>query len=135
MKVDKKWSSVIGTVLIAAIVLALIIGVSDTPPSWATWGVAAPALAVLAVTAAARLQDISGRGKRYFFRRLGMILVGAGCGALLLAPILGYSNSFPTWRGAVVYLGMALAWVTTPNMPPWWRYISGEYKLPKGVDA
>lgn len=105
---------------------------TDLQPGWVSWGLTLPALAILALTAVARVHDITATGKRWFTRRMGLILVAAACAALAAAPMLGYSNGFPSWRQVALYWGMALTWITTPNMPPWWRYISGEWKLKRG---
>lgn len=128
-------SSIIATLVAAAVLLALFATASGTPPSWITWGATVPAWIIAGLTAAARLHDITELGKRWFVRRLGMILVASGALALIAAPVLGYSNSFPTWRSSCIYWGFALSWLTTPNMPPWWKYISGEWKLAKGQQA
>lgn len=127
--------SLIGMLVAAAVLLVLFAVGGDTPPSWLTWCVTLPAWAIVGLTAAARLYDITELGKRWHVRRLGMILVASGALALAVAPLLGYSNSFPTWRGSCIYWGFALSWLTTPNMPPWWKYISGEWKLDKGQQA
>lgn len=129
---NKHKSSVIGTLLAAVVLLTLFAFASEAKPSWFTWAITVPAWAIVGVTASARLLDITEIGKRWFVRRLGMILVASGVLALIAAPMLGYSNSFPTWRSSCIYWGFALSWLTTPNMPPWWKYISGEYKLKKG---
>lgn len=127
--------SLIGTMLCAVVLLTLFMMGDGLPPSWLTWGAAVPAWIVIGLTAAARLHDITDLGKRWFIRRLGMILVASGALALILAPLLGYSNSFPTWRSSCIYWGFALSWLTTPNMPPWWKYINGDWKLKKGQQA
>lgn len=127
--------SIIGTLLAATVLLTLFMVGDGAAPSWLTWALTLPAWVIIGLTAAARLHDIIELGKRWFIRRLGMILVASGALALIVAPLLGYSNSFPTWRDSCMYWGFALSWLTTPNMPPWWKYISGEYKLAKGQQA
>lgn len=128
-------ASVLSMTVAAVVILALFYAASGTPPSWITWFATVPAWIIVGLTAAARLHDITELGKRWFVRRLGMILVASGALALITAPVLGYSNSFPTWRSSCIYWGFALSWLTTPNMPPWWKYISGEWKLAKGQQA
>lgn len=128
-------SSIVGTLAGALVLLTLFSLGDNARPSWGTWLATLPAWAIVGVTAAARLHDITEIGKRWFVRRLGMILVASGALALAVAPLLNYSNSFPTWRGCCLYWGFALAWLTTPNMPPWWKYISGEKKLARGQQA
>lgn len=120
------------TALAALIILGLHWGGSYLSPGWLSWGLAVPAWIILAITAAVRLCDITAIGKRWFVRRMGMIFICSAAVTLIMAPILGYTLAFPTWRTLVFVWGFALAWLTTPNMPPWWKYISGEWKLPKG---
>lgn len=132
---SKMIHSTVGTITAAAVILLLFTVIGDVAPSWLTWAATVPAWVISGLTAAARLHDITEIGKRWFVRRLGMIMVASGALALIAAPIMGYSNSFPTWRGSCLYWGFALSWLTTPNMPPWWKYISGEWKLAKGQQA
>ena len=123
---------IIGTLVAATVLLTLFMVGDGAAPSWLTWALTLPAWIITGLTAAARLHDITELGKRWFIRRLGMILVASGALALIVAPLLGYSNSFPTWRGSCLYWGFALSWLTTPNMPPWWKYINGDWKLEEG---
>lgn len=124
--------SLFGTGLAACIILTLFLFIGDLAPSWLTWGATVPAWLIIGLTAAARLHDITEHGKRWFIRRLGMILVASGALALIVAPLTGYSNSFPTWRASCLHWGFALSWLTTPGMPPWWKYINGDWKLKEG---
>lgn len=97
-----------------------------TVPGWFTYFVGfAPAL-ICALTSLARLNDIGVEchSKRWHIRRFGLILAGAGSVMYLASPIIG---EFPTWRSVVFVWGVGLSWLTTPNMPPWYAYITGEY--------
>lgn len=132
---NKQKSSAIGIVGAAIVLLTLFTLGPTAAPSWVTWAVTVPAWLILGVTAAARLLDITDDGIRWFVRRLGMILVASGALALIAAPLLGYSNAFPTWRSSCLQWGFALAWLTTPGMPPWHKYVSGEWRLKKGQQA
>lgn len=122
-------------ILAALILLGIHYASVELPRDWLTWGISVPALGVVVVTAIARAQDIRGNDLRSFIRRMGFILAGAGALSLILAPILGYSNSFPSWRAVTLYWGFALTWLTTPGMPPWWKYVSGEWKIKRGQDV
>ena len=128
-------SAIAGTAIAAVVLLAIFTLGPGAGPSWLTWAATVPAWVIVGLSAAARLLDITELGKRWLVRRIGMILVASGAWALIVSPLLGYSNSFPTWRTSCMYWGFALSWLTTPNMPPWWKYISGEYKLAKGQQA
>lgn len=80
-------------------------------------GIAAPALA--------RVNDI-GQGKnskRWQARRVGLTMVWVGALALCVAPIMGLDGPSP-WRDVIFNWGIMLTWLTIPNMPPWWRWIS-----------
>jgi hypothetical protein len=128
-------SGKVGTLLQYVTALALLIVVHLAGMSvyrgWATWICQLPALIIVMATAVARVYDISERSKRWFVRRMGFILVGTSCLGIALAPALGYSATFPSWKGVVFAWGLALVWLTTPGQPPWWKYINGEYKIDK----
>ena len=94
-----------------------------------TYLVSLPALAVIATTALARVNDIREEhvGWQWQLRRVGLTLVGTAAVVGAYSPIV-HPSTYPTWKTLVLYYGFALTWLTTPNMPPWWRYISGESK-------
>lgn len=84
-----------------------------------------PALIIL-VTVVARLNDIkrSQSNLRWWVRRLGLGLVGISM-VMLIASYFAVGT--PYWSQIMRLCGLwgfALSWVTTPGMPPWWRYIS-----------
>lgn len=120
------------TILSVVLLIGIHWATTSLPRGWVSWLVCLPAWLIIIITAMARLHDITETSKRWFFRRIGLILVGAGTASLAMSPLLGYAGSHPSWRTVVVFWGFALAWITTPRMPPWWRYISGEYKLKEG---
>lgn len=86
-----------------------------------------PALAIILITVLARLDDInlSQKSRNWQLRRLGLIMVGLGTFQLVLAPF-GEHPKFPSWIGVMLAWGVALTWFTTPKMPPWWKYVTGE---------
>lgn len=133
MKLSKLSS--IQAILAAVIVVASMWLVEAAGVGWLTWGLSLPPLAVIILTALARAYDIKDLSARGFTRKMGMILVAASAASLLVSPLLGYTLSFPLWRQVMLYWGFALAWLTTPNMPPWWKYVSGEYKLKENQSA
>lgn len=105
-------------------------------PGWLTYLLSAGAMVVIAVTALARLDDISPDqcSSRWQVRRAGLIMVGAASIGIGIEPvtILAFKGmpmeDFPSWKEVMIRAGFALTWITTPHMPPWWRYISGEFK-------
>lgn len=119
----------------AAIILTLHWFSGYLERGWISWSFALPPLTIIFLTALARMKDITALGKRWFFRRLGFLLAAGGSLVLGAAPIMGYAGSFPSWRAVFLFWGVALVWLTTPYQPPWWKYISGEWKLKKGEQA
>lgn len=116
--------------LLAALVLLLIyLLVVSVEPGWVTYILSMPALIVVAATALIRANDIPTEfdGRMWHVRRFGLILVGLGSCWLLAMP-LGDHTDFPTWKEVLLRWGFALTWLTTPNMPPWWYYVTGQYK-------
>ena len=121
---------------IAAVILLLLHWFSENlERGWLSWSFCLPPLAIILFTALARLNDITAIGTRWFVRRIGYLLAAGGSLAVIAAPLMGYATSFPSWRVMFLFWGIALAWITTPNMPPWWKYVSGEWKLKKGEQA
>lgn len=116
----------------AAVLIAIYWTATSVTRGWASWALGVPALVILFITAMVRLNDITAIGSRWFVRRIGLILVGMSSLTLFAAPLMGYAGAFPSWRAVLLFWGMALTWVTTPDTPPWWRYICGGYKLRKG---
>lgn len=83
------------------------------------------ALLGIAATALARVNDI-GQGKnskRWHTRRVGLTMSAVGALALCVAPILALDGP-PLWRDVVFKWGIFLTWLTTPHMPPWWKWIA-----------
>ncbi len=102
-------------------------------PGLVSWIATMPALLVIFLTAVSRINDITSTQKRYQLRRIGLTMSAVGAAGIAIAPLFG--SDMPSWRGVMMTWGWALTWLTTPNMPPWWKYISGEYKLKKGQQA
>lgn len=128
-------NQIVQAVVAAGILLGIHWLTGSLEKGWLSWAVCLPAWIVLIITAMARVNDITATGKRWFVRRLGLILVGAASVSLVAAPLLGYTASYPSWRDVILYYGFTATWLTTPNMPPWWKYVSGEYKLNGGQQA
>jgi hypothetical protein len=87
-----------------------------------------PALLVIAVTAMVRANDIGWAHKldwHWHVRRLGLVIVGGAATAFTLSPFWPTGNPlmFHLCGGAMLW-GFTLAWITTPGMPPWWKYIT-----------
>lgn len=121
----------IPTTIACLLVLGFYTMITFTSRGWVSWAFSVPPLIIILITAVARIHDITAMGNKWFFRRLGFTLSAMGAVTLLVAPLIGYSGAFPSWRTLSLYWGIALVWLTTPNTPPWWRYVSGEYKTIK----
>lgn len=115
--------------LIAAYAGSLLI-----PANWFTYIVSVPPAVIVLITALARVNDIKPEqsSKRWHVRRAGLILAGVGAMSFLTAP-WSTPELFPSWKSVILLWGLALAWLTTPNMPPWWKYITGEFKTKDDV--
>ena len=129
MKISKAKLSILQALLAAVIVTTSMWVVEAAGVGWTTYLLGMPPLVIIILTAIARAYDIKDQSWRGFTRKMGMILIASSSLSLLMSPLLGYTMSFPLWRNVMLYWGFALAWLTTPNMPPWWKYVSGEYKL------
>lgn len=127
----RKYSNAISCGVIAvASILAYLFG-SAVSASIVGYIAAIPALAVILITAVARVNDIQPdkTSKRWQFRRAGLTIAAAAAAAMLLAPLYGAQIG---WSTVALIWGFALTWLTTPEMPPWWRWISGRDEVPAG---
>lgn len=97
------------------------------PPGPLTWALAIPADLVIALTALARLNDMESNGFRWQIRRIGFLLAGVAAVGYIFLQLEG-KPQFPPWKSVMLQWGVALAWLTTPGMPPWHRYISGDFR-------
>ena len=91
--------------------------------------VSAISLLVCTITMVARANDLRWRpGLKWQVRLLGFILVGA-----LPVGIIGsewVTKQWPSPYEAIFRLGLMMVFVTTPYLPPWWRWISGKDEGP-----
>lgn len=101
------------------------------PHGFLTWALCLIPCAFILVTALARVNDIGVErlGIRWQVRRLGLIMSGIAVVLIALAPFED-AWSAPTWRVTMLLYGVMFTWLTTEGMPPWWHYITGEYKKP-----
>lgn len=84
-----------------------------------------PAFLIL-VTALARLNDIKivQRSKRWIVRRCGLLMVFVSMTIFVAAHFFTFA---PYWWQIMTFTGLwgvCLTWMTTPGMPPWWKYIA-----------
>ena len=124
IKLLRKYSNATAAVITSvAITTAYFVGLYVGNSIW-SYVVAMPALAVLLITAIARVNDISNAktSKRWQVRRAGLSIVAGSSATLLVATMVGAHMG---WGTAALIWGFAMTWLTTPEMPPWWRWISG----------
>ena len=110
----------------AVVVLLIYMATLMVPPGWITYLLSAPAYIVLALTALARINDIKPEQEelRWDFRRNGLALTGAVAIMYLVGPLF---DQYPSWRATLIAWGVALVWLTTPGMPPWWKWMTEEH--------
>lgn len=115
--------------LSALVCLAVTCIIVQQPPAlWWTWATGLPAAAIVAITALVRGNEIPVEvdSWRSHMRRAGFFFAGIGAVSFMISPLKGF---WPGWNAWFMMWGIACAWLTTPNMPPWWDYITGQKKL------
>lgn len=134
-KVKRARQHLVPFCFMVALVLVLYTASATIEPGWVTFWISGVALMVTAITSLSRLNDLLPEqvSKRWQARRVGLIMCGAAAIGLLVEPLLVWAQGipmvdFPSWREVMMRWGFALVWITTPHMPPWWRYVSGQYK-------
>lgn len=108
-----------------ALLMAIYLCVTFIPPGLVTKIVSLSSLTVIGLTALARVNDIERTkvSKRWQVRRIGLTMAGIGAVALGAAQVLELASP-PVWRDVIFQLGVMFTWLTTPNHPPWWKWIS-----------
>lgn len=93
---------------------------------------AVPAWCILLVTAASRL---TGMGRDEWsvaahLRRAGLIGCAVAAMTMLATPFAkdGWLYGDSTWRGVLISWALAIDWITTPGMPPWWDFVLGVHR-------
>lgn len=86
--------------------------------------------AAIGITALARVNDLSEdhASNRWQIRRLGLILAGVASVIYILGGLAAATHPIE-WREVLLLYGVAFTWVTTPDQPPWWQYITGEKRI------
>lgn len=118
---------VLPSAMMIVVFLALYALTLLVPPGRATFWISVPAIAIIWFTAVARLNDIDDTrgGWRWHCRRFGFVLAAMASFAAIYQVSLDY-NTYPTWGDLLFRWGVAITWLTTPHMPPWWKYIAGK---------
>lgn len=84
------------------------------------------AAAIIMLISVARLNDIDREKneKRWWFRRLGLLMVFV---SMVMTIAAYFTITAPYWdmiRKILFIWGIAISWITTPNQPPFWKYIA-----------
>lgn len=84
------------------------------------------AAALILATALARLNDIkkSQKSKRWWVRRIGLAMVSVSMTMFIASYFTVASPYWDTTHRLMGLYGFLFTWMTTPGMPPWWKYIS-----------
>lgn len=86
--------------------------------------ISAASLVVIAITMLARANDLRWRaGVHWNARLVSFILSGLACFG-----IIGHewiAKDFPSFYTVLFRVGLAGVFMTTPYLPPWWKWISG----------
>lgn len=87
--------------------------------------ISAVSLAIIFVTMLCRANDLRWRsGWKWQVRLIGFIICGTTpIGVVWTEWVTGI---WPSPYDAVFRLGLAFVFVTTPHLPPWWKWISGK---------
>lgn len=91
-----------------------------------------PAWAIIAITMTARLADMGHNQWKihHHLRCAGLTAIGATALLLVADPFTTTWWMIPTTTGLSCGISWALAmvWMTTPGMPPWWDFILGVHR-------
>lgn len=78
-------------------------------------------LFVVFITMLCRANDLRWRsGLKWQVRLIGFVI----CGTMPVGVVLA-SGIVSPWE-ALFHMGLMMVFVTTPHLPPWWRWISGQ---------
>lgn len=118
--------AIAGAVTLGVVAAAYLLGVFVAPGLVSHLASIIP-LGVMCITAIARVNDIKVDKveTRWHVRRAGLSIVAGASAIAILGTVAGLA-AYPTWETVALYWGFALTWLTTPEMPPWWKWIAGK---------
>ena len=86
--------------------------------------ISSAALAVIGITMLCRANDLRWRaGMKWQARLTGFILAGTMPIGIIIVEWV--TEAWPSPYETVCRIGLALVFLTTPHLPPWWKWISG----------
>lgn len=124
--INHKSMLVYAVVMLAAYTLTLFI-----PVGWGTYALALPAYIISWLTCVSRANHLIGDTKREDARRFGLAIFAGLTAMVILEPVWGSFPKFPIVFG---YWAIAIIWMTTEGMPPWWDLVSGAWNNLKFVE-
>lgn len=83
------------------------------------------ALIVIAITMLARANDFRFNGQKgihWKLRMTGFVMVGVAPFGLIAHGFI--ARDFPSIHEVVLRVGLMFVFVTTPHLPPWWKWIT-----------
>lgn len=87
--------------------------------------ISAIALALVSATMLARANDLGWRpGAVWHFRRLGFILAGFAPWGIVYSDFKSGGELLSLYE-VLFRVGISFVFVTTPHLPPWWKWITG----------
>lgn len=87
--------------------------------------ISAIALFVISITMLARANDLRWRpGTKWQVRLIGFIL--SGCAPIGIIGTEWLTQELPSPYEVIFRVGLMFVFMTTPYLPPWWRWISGK---------
>lgn len=110
-------------------VLGLVYWLSTVVPSGPlTWALVVPADLIIALTTLARVNDMTQQqtGWRSQLHRISYLLAGVAAVGYLFLELEGHPQ-YPPWKSVMLQWGIALNWLSAPGLPPWHRYMSGDF--------
>lgn len=115
-------------VSLAVVVIVYLISLF-LKPGWLSWAALLPGTLLILYIGLVRLNAIGPEkmGMVWEVRRTGLVILCIGAVTALGAPFT-YTASWPTWRAVVMVNGTAIALCTTPELSPFWKYWSGEWR-------
>ena len=82
-------------------------------------------LTVIFITMLCRANDLRWRpGFKWQVRLVGFVVSGTMPIGVIATEL--YTGVYPSPYEACFRLGLAMVFVTTPHLPPWWKWISGK---------
>lgn len=82
-------------------------------------------LIMIAITMLCRANDLRWRkGWKWQTRLIGFVLCGTA--PIGIIGVEFHTHIWPSPYEAIFRLGLACVFITTPYLPPWWKWISGK---------